>query len=422
MDNAMDREVARSVRRARLVRRVGVAAAVVAAVAALLVLLPGWLRPSVDRDRIRIETVDRGPVEAVLEASGTVIPAFEKVVSSPVEARVERILRRPGAAVEPGDEILELDTSSARTELDRTEDRLAQKRNELEQLRIELDAELAELGNRLESRGLDAEILRHRLDQVRQLHEQGLLSDAELRQAEVEAEKAALELRQLERSKAAARRKNAAQLRAVELDIEILEGERDAIRRRLERATTRSDRRGVVTWVVPEEGATVRRGETIARIADLDSFRVEGSVSDLHASRLAEGLPVRVLVDGEPLNGTLSAVHPTIENGVVRFTVELDEPSHPKLRNNLRADVLVVTGRERETLRVPKGPFTGTGTVFVVEGDPPARALRRDVRLGISGYDHVAVESGLREGDRVIVSDMSDFSHLDRVRIKGNRR
>lgn len=414
----MDRELDRGVRRARVLRRVAAVGAALGAAAAVLWLLPGWLRPSVDRDRLRIETVDRGTVESVLEASGKVIPAFEKVISSPVEARVEKILARPGTAVEPGDEILELDTSEARTELARLDDRLAQKRNELEQLRIALETELTDLENRLESRGLDARILRHRLDQQRQLHEQGLLSEAQLREAEVAAEKAQIELRQLEESKEAARRKNAAELRAVELDIRILEGERDDARRRLERATTRSDRRGVVTWVVPEEGATVDRGETIARIADLDSYRVEATVSDLHASRLAEGLPVRVLVDGEALDGTLAAVHPTIEDGVVRFTVDLEAGDHPKLRNNLRVDVLVITGRERDTLRVAEGPFTGSGTVFVVDGDPAQRAERRDVRLGTVGYDHVAVQDGLREGERVIVSDMADYEHMERVAIR----
>jgi len=419
MDNAMDRDLDPAFRRRTLIRRLATGAAIAGGILTLLLLLPAWLRPSVDRARIRIETVERGPVEAVIEASGTVIPAFEKVLSSPVEARVERVLKRPGAAVEPGDEILELDTSGARLELDRTEDRLAQKRNELEGLRVDLQSELAELDHRLESLRLDAEIAGYRLDQERALHEQGLLADAALRQAEVESKKAQIEVAQVEQAKEAARRKNAAALRAVELDIQILQGDRDDAARRLERANTRSDRPGVVTWVVPEEGATVRRGETIARIADLDSFRVEGTISDFHSARLAEGLPVRVLVDGEPLTGTLAAIDPTIENGVVRFTVELDESTHPKLRNNLRVDVLVVTGHERDAIRLRKGPFIQAAgdAVFVVEGDPPAHAVRRSVHLGLSGFEFVQVIEGLAPGERVIVSDMSDYDHLERVGI-----
>ena len=417
----MDRELDPKVRRWRIARRVLAGTGAVAAVAAVLLLLPAWLRPSVDRDRIRIEPVTRGPVTAVVEASGTVIPAFEKVLSTPVEARVERVVLRPGAAVEAGDEILELDTSGARLDLERIDDRLAQKRNELQQLEIDLETELSELDNRLESLRLDAEIAGHRLEQRHRLHAEGLLADEALRQTEVEAKKAAIELRQLEEAKRAARRGNATRLRAVELDIDILEGERREAARRLERATTRSDRRGVVTWVVPEEGVTVARGETVARIADLDSFRVEGTVSDLHSSRLGEGLPVRVLVDGEILAGRLASVHPTIEDGVVRFSVELEQSAHPKLRNNLRVDVLVVTGRERDTLRIPKGPFTASAgsELFVAEGEPAARARSRRVRLGVVGHEFVEVLDGLAEGERVIVSDMSDYDHLDEVEIEG---
>jgi HlyD family secretion protein len=172
----------------------------------------------------------------------------------------------------------------------------------------------------------------------------------------------------------------------------------------------------VVTWVVREEGATVRRGDVIARIADLDSFSVEASVSDVHAARLAEGQPVRVLVDGEALAGQLSSVHPTIENGVVRFDAALDQPSHPKLRNNLRVDVLVVTGRRPDALRLPRASFPAgaAAQVFVVEGD---RARRRAVRFGLTGYDYVEVVDGLTGGDEVILSDMSPYLHLDEVEI-----
>jgi HlyD family secretion protein len=412
----MDRELDRGYRRRMLVKRGVAAAAGLALVVVVFVLLPGWLRPSVDAGRLRTAAVDRGPVEGTIEASGTVVPAFEKVLSSPVEARVVRILKRPGESVAPGDEILELDTSASETELERLEDLLAQKRAEQEELRLDLDSELADLTSRIETGRLDAQIHRYRLEQDRKLAAEGLLAEEALREAEVSSKKAEIGLRQLEDSLERTRRSHAAQLRGLELDFEILRGQRDATRRELELATTRADRVGVVTWVVREEGATVRRGDVIARIADLDSFSVEASVSDVHAARLAEGQPVRVLVDGEALAGQLSSVHPTIENGVVRFDAALDQPSHPKLRNNLRVDVLVVTGRRPDALRLPRASFPAgaAAQVFVVEGD---RARRRAVRFGLTGYDYVEVVDGLTGGDEVILSDMSPYLHLDEVEI-----
>src|SRR5262245_6427539 len=110
----MDRELDASYRYRRLGRRAawGVGGVVLGAV--ILVLLPGWLRPAVARAEIRTGKVDRGPVEGIVEANGVVIPAFEGALSSPIDARVEKVLKRPGEMVKAGEEILQLDTSAAR--------------------------------------------------------------------------------------------------------------------------------------------------------------------------------------------------------------------------------------------------------------------------------------------------------------------
>ncbi len=234
----------------------------------------------------------------------------------------------------------------------------------------------------------------------------------------MEAKKAQIELAQLQESVGGARRSTDAQLDGLELDLATLRKEREDARHLLDLATTRSDRSGVLTWVVLQEGVTVPRGQVIARIADLDSFRVEATVSDVHSSRLHAGQPVRVMLDGKPLAGRLAAIDPTIENGAVKFQVDLDDARHPKLRNNLRLDVLVVTDARASTLRIPKGPFGQGGAaerVFVVERD---HAVRRSVRFGLSGYDFYEVLDGLAPGEEVILSDMRDFEDLERVKVK----
>ncbi|MFP5287039.1 MAG: efflux RND transporter periplasmic adaptor subunit [Thermoanaerobaculia bacterium] len=414
----MDRELDQSFQRRRIGRRLAWGAASLGLFVAVLVLLPGWLRPSLERDRIRTGRVDRGPIEGIVEASGTVIPAFEGVLSSPVDARVEKILKRPGETVRAGEEILRLDTSQSRLALETIEDSLAKKVNEQEQIRLALDKSLRDLRGRIDSTRLDAEAAEYRAEQNRKLNKEGLVSEQNLRASETEAKKARIELSQLEESIEDERRAAQARVQGLGLDLQTLYKERAVALRRLELATTRSDRAGVLTWVIPQEGATIRTGEVIARIADLDSFRVEATVSDVHSSRLAPGLPVRVMIDGQPLTGRLANIYPTIENGAVKFAADLDDARHPKLRNNLRADVLVVTASRAGALRVPKGPFAqgvAVEPVFVVEGD---RAVRRSVRFGVTGYDHYEVLDGLAEGEEVILSDMSDYVHLEQVSLK----
>lgn len=414
----MDRELDVSFRRRLLARRVGVWGAGVALVVAVLLFLPGWLRPSVSRERIRTARVERGPVEATVQASGTVIPAFESVLSSPVEARVRKILRRPGERVVAGDEILSLDTSASQLDLGRLEDRLMQKANEQEQVRIGLEKSLSELRGRIESQRLDTEVAEARAAQNRKLRVEGLVSEETLRVAEVEAKKAQIQLRQLEEQVASERRAADSRVQGLNLDLAILRKERDEAARQLELATTRADRAGVVTWVFNEEGGTVRRGDVIARIADPESFRVEATVSDVHSARLSTGQPVKVVMDGQTLSGRLASIYPSVENGSVKFNVDLADPRNSKLRQNMRVDVLVVTGTRADTLRVASGPFAdsgGTDRVFVVEG---GKAVRRPIRLGLMGAEYLEVTDGLAAGDEVIVSDMRDYAHLTEVKLK----
>ena len=414
----MDRELDASYRYRRLGRRAAVGIGGVGLCVAVLVLLPGWLRPSVAREQVRTGTVDRGPVVGVVEATGTVVPAFEGVISSPVEARVEKVLKRPGDIVRSGDEILSLDTATARLDLGKIEDQLARKANEQEQLRINLEKSLGDLRGQIETQKLDAEAAAYRAEQNRKLRSDGLVSEASFKASETEAKKAQIQLAQLQASVNDARRSTAAQLQGIELDLATLRKEREDAQRLLERATTRSDRSGVLTWVVPQEGVLIRRGDVIARIADLDSFRVEATVSDIHSSSLHPGQTVRVKLDDQTLSGRLSSIDPTIENGAVKFKVDLADARNPKLRNALRLDVLVVTDARADALRVPKGPFAQGGStenVFVVQGD---HAVRRPVRIGLTGYDFYEVLDGLAPGEVVILSDMKDYQHLERVNLK----
>lgn len=414
----MDRELDARDRYRRLGRRAAVGLGALGLCVTVLILLPGWLRPSVAREQIRTGTVDRGPVEGIVEASGTVVPAFEGVISSPVEARVEKVLKRSGDLVKAGDAILALDTSAARLDLGKIEDQLAKKANEQQQLRLSLEKSLNDLRGQIEAQKLDAEASGYRAEQNRKLRAEGLVSETTFKAAEVEAKKAQIQLAQLQASVEEARRATAAQLQGGELDLATLRKERDDAQRLLDLATTRSDRSGVLTWVVPQEGTTVRRGDVIARIADLDSFRVEGTVSDVHSSSLHPGQPVRVKLDEQTLDGRLASIDPTIENGAVKFKVDLADARNPKLRNALRVDVLVVTDVRASALRVPKGPFAQGGQteeVFVVQGD---HAVRRQVRLGLTGDEYYEVLDGLAPGEVVIVSDMKDYTHLEKVDLK----
>jgi HlyD family secretion protein len=415
MDRPLDAGFARRLRAKRLVAGAGLVLGLVVLVGAV----PRLLRPTLDRSEIRTAKVETGPVEATLDASGVVVPEFEHVLSSPIDARVLRVLGKPGDALQPGQAILDLDVSESRLAYDKLVERADLKRNEVRQKRLALARTLADLKGQAAVAAIDVKAFHVKLGQVQQLHAAGLSSEDQLREAQVDLEKAEVRLASVNESIANAESANGAELEGLALEARMLAKEQAVSARQLDLATTKADRGGVLTWVVTEEGASVRKGDVLARIADLRTFRVQATLSDVHAQRVAVGMPARVrLSETAALDGTVASILPTIKDGVMTLYVALDDKSSPLLRANLRVDVFVVTDRRASVLRVRRGPFAtaaGRQDVFVVRGD---KAVRTSVRLGLASFDYVEVAEGLFPGDEVIVSDMREYAHLDEVRLR----
>jgi len=414
----MDRPLDPFFRRKQLIKRLLLSAVTLALAAGAWAAALAWVKPSISRNRLRTAVVEVGPVEATIEASGTVVPEFEQVLSSPFDARVLKVLKRPGAVLSKGESILELDVNATRLAWEKLNEQIALKVNQQTRLRLDLDNTLTALQSQHEAKRLDLQFLKARSAQSRELHRQGILAENELRQAELQEEKAAIELKQVEDGIRIARQSTQAQSEGLALEMNILQKERAEARRQWDLATTRADRHGVLTWVIPEEGVTVRKGDVLARLTDLSAFRVDATVSDVHATRVAAGRPVRVKVNEDYLSGSVAAVLPAVQNGIITLQVRLDEKSDPRLRSNLRVDVFIITDRRERALRVKKGPFangTGAQEAFVVRGGV---AVRTPIQLGIAGFDHYEVAGGLLDGDELIISDMSPYSYLKEVRLK----
>jgi HlyD family secretion protein len=414
----MDRELDAAFRRKRWTRRALWSAALIAFVIGFFVWGPQLLKPSVTRARVRTAKVEVGPIEAEITASGTVSPEFEQVISSPVNVRVLKILKRPGSILSTGEPILELDLNESRLAIEKLNQQIEIKQNQQSKAKLDLENTLIDLQGRSDIKMLEFKAARASTARNRALLREGLLSEERMREIELVEEKSGYELKQLEESRRNAHASTKTSLEGLALEMKTLEQERIEARRQLDLATTKSDRRGVLTWVVNEEGATVQKGQLLARIADLSAFRVEATVSDVHANRLSVGQPVKVKINDSYLKGAISRINPAVDNGAMTIFINLDDKANPLLRSNLRVDVLVVTERKDRTLRIKRGPFAsgdGVRDVFVLRGDA---AVRTSTQFGLASFDYFEVLRGLLEGDEVIISDMAEYQHLKELKLK----
>ncbi|GAB2801490.1 efflux RND transporter periplasmic adaptor subunit [Rhabdobacter roseus] len=413
----MDRELAPEYLQRQRNRRWGFSLGVVLLLGAGVYLLWNSLQGTLDASRVRTASVAVGEVDNTLTAAGVVIPAYEQMIASPIRASIQRILLTPGTQVLPGQAIVELDKSLTEIEYEKLQDQLALKQNSIEQMRMKLDKNLfdAEINDKIKL--LNINRLRADHEDAIRLQKVGGGTAEDVTRAENALRIAELEKKQLENDLAYNRRSMGASLREMELGAQIEGKNSKELLHKLKKADIVADRKGVLTWVNENIGSSVSEGEMLAKVADLGSFRIEGTCSDVYADQLKAALPVIVRVNESTLRGTIAQVKPAVKNGVVEFVVQLDDATHASLRPNLKVEVYVVTNRSVRTLRVANGPaFKGKRRQYLyVLQDGTAR--RREVEVGLSNFDYVEIKSGVRAGEQVILTDLSEYEHLETLKI-----
>ena len=321
-----------------------------------------------------------------MSATGLVVPEIERVYASPVDARILRIRHRAGAQVSAGDALIDLDVSSARLAVEKLDEDVALKNNEQARRRIGLQRALIDYDSRAKVKRLQLESFRAQVARDRQLSAEGLIADEILRRSELNEQQAAIELEQIEAERVNARESTRIELEGLALESSKLRKDAAAARQVLALAAIRADRDGVVTYIQTQEGAAIRTGDVVARIADLTTFRVEATVSDVHGARLRVGLPAIVRLASETLQGTADRHR----SRRAQWTDHGQRGPCPLPTRRRCGPTCALTWNSwwRSATgscawragRSPRGP--GTEQVFVVSG---GRAVRRAVRFGVAG-------------------------------------
>jgi HlyD family secretion protein len=324
---------------------------------------------------------------------------------------------KPGQQVKAGELLLELDDREIRLALEALQEQLAQQDNRILALNLERDQKLKQTRSSIELLEIDLLSARARHERNQKLRSSGLVSGEDLLSAELNVQRNEIQLRQQRELIEDTRRATAGAIAAARLQQEILRKQILQQERLLAQTRVLAPFSGMLTSLVEEEGASVATGQLVARVSELNNYRVEATLSDFHARLLAPGQPVRVTQNGERLAGKVHTILPEIQNGAIKLLVDLEQPHNPQLRNKMRVDVGVVTERRAGVLVIDNGPaFNGKGRqpAFAVRGEGAAKTL---LTLGAGDGKVVEVMAGARAGERFIVSNTEAFKDLDTIRI-----
>ncbi|HEY0898392.1 MAG TPA: HlyD family efflux transporter periplasmic adaptor subunit [Sphingobacteriaceae bacterium] len=394
-----------------------IVALVIAVIFGAIWMLRAAVKSSVKRSEITTAVVEVGDVENTINASGEILPEFEQVITSPINSSVQNVLIDAGTSVKPGQSILVLDRSATEVELEKQKFQLESKKNSIQKLRLELEKSFYDLKSNNNIKQLKINSLQATLEDTQRLYKAGGATREDIAQAELNLKVAQLEKQQLENEIRNKVQTMKTEMREAELAAAIQENDLRELEKKLKGADIIANRNGVLTWVNRNIGSSIKEGETLARIADLKSFKVSGTIADSYLDVLKKGMPAVIRINESKLTGIVTNISPAVQNGLIAFDIQLDQRNHDQLRPNLKVDVFLVTESKTKVYRVPNGAaFKGSDLqdIFILKGD---KAERRTVHTGLSNFDFIQIKDNVKPGDVVITSDMSEYKNTQELTI-----
>lgn len=415
----MDRPISNTTQQKNKFAKIIKALIAIGIVAGLFFLLRKLLTTKANKKSFSIAQVERGPIENSITATGLVIPSFEQQINAPISTEIKTIHLKSGTAVKTGDVIMDLDEEFIRLEYESLKDQLDLRKNNISRLSLEYDKNLKDLDYDNQIKALQIARMEAQLADIQHLKKIGGTTQEEVDQATLNLQIAKLEKKKLNTELEFRKKVVTTDRRNLELEVLIQEKKQTELKRKLRETSVAAPRAGVITWINENIGEKVNEGEALARIANLENFRVEASCSDRYGSQLKVGMPARVRIDDTNLKASISAILPAIENNTVEFIIELAEPNHKSLRPNMRVEVFVIINQKENALRIKNGAaFSGaiSQDVFVVKGD---HAQKTTLQLGLINSEFVEIISGdIRKGDQILISDMKAYKHLESIQLK----
>ena len=378
--------------------------------------------PTVDRGTVWSDEVKRGPMVREVRGLGTLVPQEIQWIPAQTDGRVMKRLLEPGAKVKPDSVILVLSNPQLLQEELDAEAQLKAAQADYANLKVQVNSDL------LNQRSLTATVrsdyeqarIQNKVDQ--QLVSEGLKAKVEEEISGVKAAQLALRLKLEEDRTKNAEDSEKARLDAGESKVEQQRAMYQLRRSQVEALTVRAGIDGVLQSVPVEVGQSVVPGANLARVADPKRLKAEIKIAETQAKDIVIGQKASIDTRNGIVAGHVGRIDPSVVNGTVTVDVYMDEPFPPQsgARPDLSVDGTITLENLKDVLYVGRpvhGQSDSTISLFKLVDDG-SDAVRVNVKLGRSSVNTVEILDGLKVGDKVILSDMSQWDNVDRVQLR----
>jgi HlyD family secretion protein len=418
MDKQRDPAILKRKKRNRMLAAVVVGLAVVALTVAVSRLEPAAPSVADSESVLYFGTVKRGPFTREVRGAGTLVPEEIRWITATTTGRVERLVLQPGARVEPGTVILELSNldlqqsfRSAELDLQTALANMANQKATVSNSRLTQEASIVDFESAYEVALAD-------LQTNQSLAETGLVSRFTVRQKQAAVDRAKNQLELARKQLASSIETSASQLAPTEAAVNQRRAEVDRLRRQLDDLRVKATMSGQLQVVSVEVGASVAPGAQLARVSDPTRLKAVVRISETQTRDLSPGQLADIDTRNGHVKGKVTRIDPASTQGTVGVDVTLEGPLPAGARPDLGIDGTIELERLTNVLYVESPAFgQENSTISLFKVLPTREAVRTPVKIGRRSVQFVEVVEGLVEGDRVVLSDMSQYDSFDRLRL-----
>jgi HlyD family secretion protein len=376
--------------------------------------------PALDPSTAVIDTVKRGEMVRDVRGNGTLVPQVTRWVPAPAEGRVENILLQAGVEVGPQTVIVELSNPQLEQQATDSDFQVKAAEADEENLRVKLESDAMTQKAQIATINSQYSQAKMQLDADEALAKQGLVADLVLKISRVAVQDLANRVKVEQERLAVNSKSTKAQLNAAASRLQQLRVMAKLRRDQVDALKVRAGTAGVLQQVSVQVGQQVTPGLNIARVADPASLKAVLRVAETQIKDVRIGQPVLVDTRNGVIQGTVSRIDPAAREGTFDVDASLVGPLPPSARPDLSVDGTIELERLKDVLKVGRPAFgqaNQTIGMFVLTPDG-TEAVRTKVTLGRNSVSTVEIVDGLKEGDKVIISDTSALDSYNRIRLR----
>ncbi len=377
--------------------------------------------PTVDRSTVWTDTVKRGNMTREVRGLGTLVPREDRIRSIPAETdgTVVSIFKLPGALVHPDTVILQLTNPQLMQEAQDAALQLNEAQADLHNTQVSIESAL--MDRRSTAADINAQYqqaqLQARTDKA--LYKLGVISGLTYSDSQGKADALTTRQKLQEEEVSINQKALETQLAVQKAKVQQAQALAQLKQREVDALTVRAGIEGQLIQMPLQMGQHVLVGAELAQIIQPNQLKAQLQIPETQAHDVLNGQPAEIDTHNGVVAGTVTRINPAVVNGTVTVDVQIDGTLPQGARPDLSVDGTIDLQRLHDVLHVGRPAFANeNSTISLFKLDPSGNyATRVPVKVGRASVNEIQILSGLKEGDTVILSDMSRQDNVDRIRL-----